>query len=195
MQKDLKVVIGIFIVSSVLLLGMEAKTEIKSVMPESKIDSVITIPHGNFDIGNKERGTITINMDSNHYNQMILEKKDRNVKSLIFFSSKVMPGLEIRYNIKEQVFEAGIPPFKSTSVELLNGQQHTLAFTYQLGEKQAIYFDGQNIGYRPFVSYNRDQISGFAIKGYGTEEIIVESLASKMRIADYVISEEELLAR
>lgn len=193
MRKDLNIFITLLLICSIFLLGYSAKQDIAPTLKNSKIDTTITIPQGNFDIGNKQQGTITISMDSNYYQELISQNSDKNVKYFIFFSSKIMPGLEIRYNVEEEIFEAGIPPFKTAKVNLLNGEYHLLAFTYQLGDKQSIYFDGQPIGQRHFLNPNDNLISGFAIKRFGTfNEIIDESLVSKITIADYVMTPEQV---
>lgn len=131
-------------------------------------------------------------MDSGQYNKLLLDNADKNVKYFIFFSSKVLPGLEIRYNLEEQVFEAGIPTFKSQKVDLFNNQHHMLAFTYQLGDKQVLYFDGQNIGHRPYLNMQGNLISGFIIKQLGTLNKIESSiLAYKINITDQVVVPKE----
>src|SRR3989344_5279069 len=134
MKKDIKIFLAISSLLSIFLLNFDVDKVI--IIPQEKESTVITIPQGGFDIGNKQQGTITITMDTNQYTRMIENHNDKEVKYFIFFSSRIMPGFEIRYNLEEQVFEAGIPAFKSQKVDLLNGNGHVLAFTYQLGEHQ-----------------------------------------------------------
>jgi len=190
MEKDVKLLLSVLFLSSFFLFAISAKEELIDTDP--RIDTVIQIPQGHFDIGNKEHGTITISMDPNQYQRMLDKNKDKNVKYFIFFSSKVMPGLEIRYNIKEEVFEAGFPTFKTSKVNLMNGKGHMLAFTYKLGDKQAIFFDGQMIGYRPYFNSQGDLISGFTVKNLGTPHIIKATIDSNIMFTNYAMRPEEI---
>jgi len=136
-----------------------------SELINQKETTVITLPYGSFDVGSNKEGTITIQMMPDAYKQMVAEQNDKEVKYIVLFASKIMPGLEIKFNLQDKVFETGIPSFKSVPIDLLNiGNVHTLAFAYRLGDKQSIYIDGNLIGERPFLTLQSNALSGFVVK-------------------------------
>jgi hypothetical protein len=183
MQKDVQYV---FIIGIVLYCGLFCYESLmtKPDTTVTKTDTVITIPQGSFDVLSKKEGTVFIHLESAIYRQMMMENGDKNVKYFVFFTSKLLPGLEVKYNVEEKVFESGIPAFRSANVDLFNGESHTLAFSYRLGDKQAIFLDGQLLGERPLLYLEGNVLSGFAIRGGEPNKIESTNLVSDIKITD-----------
>lgn len=191
MQDDVKYTIIIGLVLFCVLSSYRIAQENSQVINQ-KETTVITLPYGNFDVGDKEQGTIFIQMMPDAYKQMVAEQTGKDVKYIVMFASKMIPGLEIKFNLQDKVFETGIPSFKSVPIDLLNiGNVHTLAFAYKLGEKQSIYIDGNLIGERPFLTLQSNALSGFVIKN-GDSDILYGSVPSMVSYSYKQVTEEEI---
>ena len=53
-----------------------------------------------------------------------------------FTESKTIPGLILRYNVHDSVFEAGLPLLRSKEVAFLDGNQHEVGYTFKEGGEQ-----------------------------------------------------------
>ncbi|MFA5142247.1 MAG: hypothetical protein WC471_04725 [Candidatus Woesearchaeota archaeon] len=191
MQDDVKytLIIGLVLIC---VLSSYQTAQTNSDLNNQKESTVITLPYGSFDVGNSKEGTITIQMVPEAYKQMVAEQNDKDVKYIMLFASKMMPGLEIKFNLQDKVFETGIPSFKSVPIDLLNiGNVHTLAFAYRLGDKQSIYIDGQLIGERPFLTLQSNALSGFVIKS-GDSDAIYGSVPSLISYSEKQLTLDEI---
>lgn len=82
---------------------------------------------------------------------------------LVFFSATNMPGLRIVYNLKERRFESGSPLLKSPPIDIFDGSNHQLVYTFKEGGRQAMLLDGVKVDESDFRPLKITKVTGFAI--------------------------------
>ncbi|MDA1197250.1 MAG: hypothetical protein O2779_04785 [Nanoarchaeota archaeon] len=102
---------------------------------------------------------------------------------IVFFESRVHPTMTLRYNIYDSVIEGGLPKIKSGPLKFMDGNYHTVQYTYHQDRGQAIFFDGEKViqsGFDPITN----AITGNAIiersnfLGYITEDFTTKTTAT-----------------
>lgn len=83
-------------------------------------------------------------------------------KYVMFAESKTVPGLIFRYNVHDSKFEGGLPIMQSSEVKFLDGNKHQVAYSFKVGGKQQIFFDGQEIASGDFDA-SKMQLTGLAV--------------------------------
>lgn len=94
-------------------------------------------------------------------------------KYVIFSESKTIPGLFIRYNLHDSVFEGGLPLIRSEEVTYLDGNPHEVVYTFKVGGEQKFFFDGKEIASSIFDS-SKIGITGFTVSGFGGDFEIMD---------------------
>jgi hypothetical protein len=104
--------------------------------------NTIQVPNSNQPVPNKDEGTLVL------WTKPPVEIFDQfsdDREYLIFFSATNVPGLRIVYNLKESRFEAGTPILKSPVIDIFDGKNHQLVYTFKKGVEQAMFLDGQKV--------------------------------------------------
>jgi hypothetical protein len=112
------------------------------------------------DFPNPKEGSAVFN--TRLFMDNIIKVHNKVPKYVIFTESKKIPGLILRYNIHDSVFEGGLPLLKSKEVVFLDGNMHEVIYTFREGEEQKFYFDGEKIASGIFDSSDIG-ITGFAV--------------------------------
>ncbi|MBW2988855.1 hypothetical protein KY358_00900 [Candidatus Woesearchaeota archaeon] len=129
------------------------------------------------DFPNTKEGTARFDMKL--LMDRVISRFNKVPKYVIFAESKAIPGLALRYNVHDSVFEGGLPMMRSREVVFLDGNRHELVYTFQEGGAQKIYFDRMEIASGIFDP-DRIGITGFAVSGikeYNIETIEAEGIA------------------
>jgi len=126
------------------------------------------------DFPNPEEGTALFNM------RLLMDKIilqfNKVPKYVIFTESKTIPGLVLRYNVHDSVFEGGLPSMQSEEIVFLDGNIHQIVYTFKKGAEQKFYFDKKEIASSSFDP-SKIGITGFAVsdlKGYDIITIPVD---------------------
>lgn len=135
------------------LIASEYKAE------EGKDLAVILNLEGDFP--NPREGTAMFDMRL--FMENIILVNNKVPKYVTFTESKIIPGLILRYNVHDSVFEGGLPLIKSEEVVFLDGNKHKIAYTFKEGGEQKFYFDGREIGSSKFDS-SKIGATGFAVR-------------------------------
>jgi len=122
------------------------------------------------DFPNPKEGTVVFN------NKLLMDRIilqfNKVPKYVIFAESKVIPGLVLRYNTHDSVFEGGLPLMKSEEVTYLDGNIHEIVYTFKEGAEQKFFFDGREVASGDFDA-SKIGITGFAVSDFqGDFEII-----------------------
>lgn len=121
------------------------------------------------DFPNPKEGTAIFNMRL--LMDRIILQFNKVPKYVIFIESETIPGLILRYNVHDSVFEGGLPLMQSEEVVFLDGNKHEVVYTFKEGAEQKFYFDKKEIASGMFDS-SKIGISGFAVTELGEYEII-----------------------
>jgi len=81
---------------------------------------------------------------------------------IIFYSSTNVPGLRVVYNIKEKRFEAGSPLLESPEIDIFDGKNHQVVYTFKKDHEQAIFLDGSKVASSDFRPMRISDVTGFA---------------------------------
>ncbi|MBI2139718.1 hypothetical protein HYU14_02250 [Candidatus Woesearchaeota archaeon] len=120
------------------------------------------------DFPDKGQGTFFIMLRVNLQN--IISNYGRIPKYLVFFESKKVPGLTVRYNLHDSVIEGGLPLIRSVPVNFLEPEFHNVTYTFREGSPQMIFFDGEKVAEGTFEIAS-DAITGLAVYGQSEEEL------------------------
>jgi hypothetical protein len=115
------------------------------------------------DFPNSEEGTIVFNLG---FPNGIFKVDGKEADVLMFLDSSVIPGLGISYNVNEKKVYAGLPRIDSNEVDLLDGNNHQLAYMFNRKEgKQVVVLDNQLIAESEFTGKEEKHvIVGYAVK-------------------------------
>jgi len=95
---------------------------------------------------------------------------------IIFFSSTNIPGLRIVYNLQTRTFEAGTPLMSSPEIDIFDGKNHQLVYTYKKGLEQAIFLDGVKVDSSGFRPMEISKVTGMAVALPMLDEVDVTGL-------------------
>lgn len=96
----------------------------------------------------------------------LVEQFHKVPKYIVFFESKIIPSVLLRYNLLDGVLEGGSPFIRSGQVNLLDGSQHEVKYTFRAGRGQAIFFDGKKVAQDLFLP-GGSLITGTAVMNFG----------------------------
>lgn len=122
--------------------------------------NTIRVPDSHQPVPNEDEGTIVL------WTKPPVEIFDQFSDArdyIIFYSSTNLPGVRIVYNMKEHMFEAGSPLLRSPEIDIFDGQNHQLAYTFKKGAAQSMFLDGQLVNTSDFRPLSAAQITGFTI--------------------------------
>ncbi len=122
--------------------------------------NTIRVPDSNQPMPNENEGTIVLWTKPPIE---IFEQFDDARDYIIFYSATNVPGLRIVYNIQTKRFEAGTPQLKSPEIDIFDGNNHQLVYTFNKEQGQAIYLDGVKVDESTFKPLKISQVTGFAI--------------------------------
>ncbi|MBI2140271.1 hypothetical protein HYU14_05055 [Candidatus Woesearchaeota archaeon] len=113
------------------------------------------------DFSNKDAGTfiIKVKVDMGR----IVEQFQKIPRYLVFFESKAVPSLILRYDLWNSVIEGGSPMLRTEPVRFLDGSYHEITYTFRVGRSQAIYFDGKKMKQDIFLP-GENFITGTAVR-------------------------------
>jgi hypothetical protein len=109
---------------------------------------------------------------------------------IIFFSATNVPGLRIVYNMNAKRFEAGTPLLVSQPIDIFDGQNHQLAYTYKKGLGQKIFLDGVEVASSEFRPMKISQVTGFAFAVQSAPEADIAGTAVAMY--DHYLTQADL---
>lgn len=98
---------------------------------------------------------------------------------IVFFSSEKIPGLSFVYYPEEQKLVAGMPPLVVEQVRFFDGQAHHLAYSFQKGGEQRLYYDGQLVAASSFVPKEKSFLTGMVV---GTASHVVSEALYDLKI-------------
>ena len=98
---------------------------------------------------------------------------------VVLFSSGKIPGLAIVYYPKEKRVVAGMPPLIAENVELLDGKEHNIIYTFQKDGQQAFIVDNTLLAIGTYQPYQHNGITGMAV---GVSENIVSEHLNNVEI-------------
>ncbi len=152
---------GISFILAVVLIVIFVKFAmfIAENKPKRELDLAVKL-NLDGDFPNPKEGTAIFNM--NLIMENIIAVHNKVPKYVIFKESSIIPGLTIRYNLHDSVFEGGIPLIKSEEVTFLDGKKHEIIYTFKEGDAQRFYFDKKEIASGKFDS-SKIAITGFAV--------------------------------
>jgi hypothetical protein len=122
--------------------------------------NTIKVPNSQQEVPNEDEGTIVL------WTKPPVEIFDQFSDTrdyIIFFSATNVPGLRIVYNIRDSRFEAGTPLLSSHKVDIFDGSNHQIVYTFKKGVEQAIFLDGVKVNSSDFKPLKITQITGFII--------------------------------
>lgn len=82
--------------------------------------------------------------------------------TIILFSSSKIPGLAIVYYPFEKRILAGLPPMIGESVDLIDGKNHHIIYSFEEGGQQALFIDEKVVASGNYQSY-QNQMTGMVI--------------------------------
>lgn len=100
------------------------------------------------DFQNDDQGTFFTTVKLNLNN--IATHFQRIPKYIVFFESKTLPRLTLRYNLHDSVIEGGIPLMKTQPLQFMDTNPHKVVYSFNVKDGQAIFFDGQRVAFSPF---------------------------------------------
>ena len=150
-------------------------------------ENSLRVPNSNQEIPNDNEGTIVLwtKPPVEIFNQFSNERD-----YLIFFSSTNIPGLRIIYNMKEKRFEAGTPLLKSPEIDIFDGKNHQLTYTFKKNSKQLLFLDSVKVDESDFRPLKISAVTGLAISVGEIKEIDISGV--EIAMYDHYIDENHL---
>ncbi len=140
-------------------------------------DNTVKVPDSDQSLPNVQEGTISLWTKPP---VQIFDEFSDEKEYLVFFSAMNMPGLRIVYNLKEKRFESGSPLLRSPPIDIFDGQNHQLVYTFRKGGQQMILLDGVKVDESEFRPIEITKVTGFAIA-----PMIPETSISGVELAMY----------
>ena len=106
-------------------------------------------------------------------NREILKINDSNKPDyIVIFYSRKIPGLAMKYNLKDNTIEAGLPVIKSPPIDLLNNETYEFIYTFRKDDLQVIFINDKEIIASPYTGTVDTMITGFVTRE--TDEVFEE---------------------
>lgn len=147
----------------------------------------IRVPDSNQPVPNTDEGTIVLwTKPPVEVFSQFSDARDY----IIFFSATNVPGLRIVYNMDAKRFEAGTPLLVSQQIDIFDGQNHQVTYTYKNGVGQKIFLDGVEVASSDFKPMKISQVTGFAFAVQSVPEAEVGGASVVMY--DHYLTKEDL---
>lgn len=125
------------------------------------------------DFKNTEQGGINFGFN---FPDASFKVGDREADFLLFLESETIPQLKIGYDPKEKIIRGGLPLMSTHEVNLLDGQQHDIIYTFHRAEhKQMIVLDDKVLAEGEFTG----EATGDMITGHVVYAVSKKVLASE----------------
>lgn len=174
-KKRANIVIAALIVVILVKIAMLAAEQ----KPKEELGTAVKL-NLDGDFPNTQEGTAVFNMRL--LMDRIIAVNNKVPKYVIFTESNAIPGLMLRYNVHDSVFEGGLPLIRSNEVTFLDGNIHEVIYTFKKGAEQKFFFDGAEIASGIFDD-SKIGITGFAVNelvGYESTLISFEGTAEML---------------
>jgi len=148
------IVLSVVVASSFVIfedqqeLGQQNEYKLTSYVVKSSLDG---------DFPNTEQGSFVY---SGNLNQEIIESRS-DIQFIILFYSRKIPGLAMRYNLKDKTIEAGLPVIKSEPIDLFDRDRVQVVYSFKKGEKQRIILNGKELISSPYTGKPAGMLTGF----------------------------------
>jgi len=150
------IVLSVVVASSFITLNNE-ESNIQSEQGEYKLTSYVVKSSLEGDFQNTEQGTFVY---SGNLNQEIIESRD-DIQFIVLFYSRKIPGLAMRYNLKDKTIEAGLPVIKSEPIDLLNGKNYKITYAFNKKGSQKVFINYKELMSSPYTGSVNGMITGF----------------------------------
>ncbi|MFH1063510.1 MAG: LamG-like jellyroll fold domain-containing protein [Candidatus Woesearchaeota archaeon] len=136
-------------------------------------ENTIRVPNSHQPTPNENEGTLVL------WTKPAVEIFDQFSDSrdyIIFFSATNIPGLRIVYNLNTKQFEAGTPLLRSPTIDIFDGQNHQLSYTFKKGTEQAIYLDGVKVASSEFRPMALPKLTAFMVNVDSITEVDISGV-------------------
>jgi hypothetical protein len=176
----------VFAVGS-LVVNIRSENKITGESITVNAKNTIRVPDSNQPLPNPDEGTIVLwTKPPVEIFSQFSDARDY----IIFFTATNVPGLRVVYNIKEKRFEAGTPLLTSPQIDIFDGQNHQLAYTYKKGLGQKVFLDGVEVASSDFRPMKISQVTGFAFAVQSAPEAEIAGAAVVMY--DHYLTQDDL---
>jgi hypothetical protein len=130
---------------------------------EKQVETVVILKEmgPSTDLPNQDEGTVRIDFRATKEDVVVA---DTPITKLQLFRSKTLDGLSIYYMYENQNVTGGIPKLTTASVDLLDGNMHTIIYTFKRGFKQLLVVDGVVMAESDFAPAIKQSPTGFLVK-------------------------------
>ncbi len=128
------------------------------------------------------RGNLKEELEKNNYSVM--------PDYIILFYSRKIPGLAMKYNLKDKTIEAGLPIIKSPPLDLLDNNSYKVAYSFNEDGLQKVFVNCKEIISSPYTGSVDSMITGFSAHEQGNIQEI--DLDVEIRFHEEVLNEETL---
>ena len=170
-----------------LVVHMRADDKITGQTISASATNTIRVPDSSQPVPNTEEGTIVLwTKPPVEIFGQFSDARDY----IIFFSATNVPGMRIVYNMNAKRFEAGTPLLVSQEIDIFDGQNHQLAYTYKKGVGQKIFLDGVEVASSDFKPMKIADVTGFAFAVQSAPEADIAGL--EVAVYDRSLGPEEI---
>ena len=169
MKANLRTAFIFFMIAFLILFGtasfltnLELKSDDSVTGRVIKInkDNTIKVPDSDQTLPNVNEGTISLWTKPP---VQIFDEFTDEKEYLVFFSAMNLPGLRIVYNLKEKHFESGSPLLESPPIDIFDGKNHQLVYSFKKGKNQILFLDGNKVAESEFKPLEISKVTGFVI--------------------------------
>ncbi len=171
--------IGVIVLSLALLSVMVLEGKITGNMVDEGSEKIVVMFPHQADIKQENEGTIIFDFSLPRSLFMVGNK---SADYLMFLNSETVDGLKVGYDVKEEALFAGLPTLRTKKINIMDGEQHSLSYTFHKGkEVQALYLDGVKLIEGEYSGKKQDSlITGFAT--YGKWDMIESPVSIDVRV-------------
>lgn len=145
------------------LLGLAALGVLESVVTGNVVEEEKTIVYfpKSADFPNIEEGTVVFEFQ---FPSTAFKVGNKDADVLIFLDSEAIKGLRVGYDIAERKLKAGLPTIESGQLDIMDGQKHTLAYSFhRKNQQQSLYLDGGLVTQGEFTGQSVTKLTGYAV--------------------------------
>jgi hypothetical protein len=189
-KKKSRLVTGFVIALSIMMFvaGLSAIFIFSRSIPriEKQTETVVILKEmgPSSDLPNQDEGTVRIDLKATREDVVVA---DTPITKLQLFRSKTLDGLSIYYMYENQNVTGGIPRLTTAPVDLLDGNMHTIIYTFKRGFKQLLVIDGIVMAESDFAAAVKQSPTGFLIKDVQepVREVEVQSENIQVGVTSY----------
>lgn len=156
-----------------LVANIESEDKVTGSTISIKNNNAIQVPDSSQPLPNEDEGAIVL------WTKPPIEIFDQFSDArdyIIFYSSTNVPGLRIVYNIQSRRFEAGTPLMESPEIDIFDGRDHQLVYTFKKDMEQVLYLDGAKVSSSLFKPVRISQVTGFAVAIRSVPEVDIAGI-------------------